>query len=273
MPAYGQSDAPSQESAGLQKNDSSPQYSRAIEDNSFLIEEAYNQEEGVIQHISNAVYFKSPQEDLIYSFTQEWPAFGQQHQLSYTIPYQSFSSGATRGFGDILVNYRYQLLGKEDWAAFSPRISLIIPSGNVSTGLGNGSVGTQINLPLSKRISEAFVLHFNAGMTRLPNCKSVNAAGTELRSTLTSFNAGGSVIWLSSAKLNFMLEIVSNMSEYFAQDGDVEGSTETTVCPGLRYAIDIGTLQVVPGAGVPLIATSDQIRGGVLLYLSFEHSL
>ena len=71
-----------------------------IEDNSFLLEEAYNQEAGVIQHISTFQY------DLMrswnYSFTQEWPVPNQKHQLSFTIPVrQSFSVG----IGDILLNY------------------------------------------------------------------------------------------------------------------------------------------------------------------------
>src|SRR3970040_1411458 len=51
-----------------------------IEDNSYLIEEAYNQEEGVVQHISNGLYFRKPQRDFVYSFTQEWPLFVLEHQ-------------------------------------------------------------------------------------------------------------------------------------------------------------------------------------------------
>jgi hypothetical protein len=43
-----------------------------IEDNSFLVEEAYNQEFGVVQHIQNFQrYWNS--KDWIYTFTQEWP--------------------------------------------------------------------------------------------------------------------------------------------------------------------------------------------------------
>jgi len=42
-----------------------------IEDNSFLIEEAYNQDPGVIQHISSFQYMKD--HTWIYTFTDEWP--------------------------------------------------------------------------------------------------------------------------------------------------------------------------------------------------------
>src|SRR6266581_556449 len=61
-----------------------------IMDNSFLIEEAYNQEPGIVQHIFNTVYsiddLSQPRQrrtDL--SFTQDWPAYGQAHQFSYTV--------------------------------------------------------------------------------------------------------------------------------------------------------------------------------------------
>ena len=100
------------------------EFSEAIEDNSYYIEEAYNQEERVVQHISNAVYFEQPSRSLLYSFTQEWPAWGQTHQLSYTIPYTPYAPASSTGFGDILLNYRYQVATQQDFAAFAPRLSL-----------------------------------------------------------------------------------------------------------------------------------------------------
>src|SRR5262245_16100843 len=63
-----------------------------IRDNSFFVEEAYNQEPGVVQHIFNGVStwdrVDGPDDQsLILTFTQEWPIFSQKHQFSYTIPY------------------------------------------------------------------------------------------------------------------------------------------------------------------------------------------
>ena len=53
-----------------------------IQDNSFLIEEAYNQEFGVVQHISTFIRLWNSG-DWVYSFTQEWPMPGDpRHQLS-----------------------------------------------------------------------------------------------------------------------------------------------------------------------------------------------
>src|ERR1700694_558365 len=85
-----------------------PLTSQAIQDNSFLLEEAYNQESGVVQHISS--FIRSSSGNWTYSFTQEWPLGGIRHQLSYTIPIQHAYPTGT-GLGDIALNYRYQLAG------------------------------------------------------------------------------------------------------------------------------------------------------------------
>ena len=40
------------------------------------------------------------------TFTQEWPAPSQTHQLSYTVAF--LNGDVDSGFGDTLINYRYQ---------------------------------------------------------------------------------------------------------------------------------------------------------------------
>src|SRR2546430_2035386 len=69
-----------------------------IMDNSFLVEEAYNQERGVVQHIATAFYNvnrRAGPDDEAWNltFTQEWPVFSQTHQFSYTVPYNFIRSG------------------------------------------------------------------------------------------------------------------------------------------------------------------------------------
>ena len=93
-----------------------------IQDNSFLVEEAYNQEAGVVQHISTFTLYQESK-DWIYTFTQEWPVGGITHQLSFTLPWQRFGASldGKQAFGDVALNYRYQLLGNGDAAiAMSP---------------------------------------------------------------------------------------------------------------------------------------------------------
>ena len=250
-------------------------FSKAIEDNSFLIEEAYNQEERIIQHISNAVYFQDPQHDVSYAFTQEWPIGGQRNQLSFTIPYAFLNSNSVNGVGDVMINYRYQFFTSNDWAAVAPRISIILPSGNVNKNLGLGTTGMQINLPASKRFSEFFVAHFNIGFTYLPAAqalRTINGFQTD-KHKLTWYNFGGSIIWLAEKKLNFMLEYLMNIASEIDEFGSVNGFTEKILSPGIRYAIDIGELQIVPGLAFPFSFSSRQAdtRVGMIFYLSFEH--
>ena len=81
------------EALGQSQSSSQP----GIQDNSFLVEEAYNQNSGVVQHINNFTrYWNS--KDWVYTFTQEWPVPGdERHQLSYTLPVQH--AGSFRGSG------------------------------------------------------------------------------------------------------------------------------------------------------------------------------
>lgn len=229
------------------------EFSKAIEDNSFYIEEAYNQEPGVIQHIfTNSFGSASGISDA--SFTEEWPVGGQMHQASITLPYSS--STISSGIGDILFNYRYQVTDANN-LAIAPRISIIVPTGDESKGLGNGVFGIQCNLPVSRRWSNDFVSHFNGGVTVLPNGPAAATGAAQ-----TTFFAGASGIFLLHENFNIMLETI------FSSGG---GSDEFIFSPGVRYAIDIGDLQIVPGLAFPFFMSSNKADHGFFLYLSFEH--
>jgi hypothetical protein len=78
---------------------SSPLTAVQIQDNGFLLEEAYNQEAGVVQHINT--FTRSSAGAWTYSFTQEWPLGGIAHQLSYTIRLQHADADGT-GLGTLL---------------------------------------------------------------------------------------------------------------------------------------------------------------------------
>ena len=171
-----------------------------IEDNSFLIEEAYNQDPGVIQHISAFQYMKD--NTWLYTFTDEWPVPGRKHQLSTTIPV--LNNGKT-GLGDIALNYRYQAIF-ENRFAFSPRFSLLLPSGNYKKGLGEGVPGYQLSLPFSYLLSREIVTHYNLGVTFTPDAK--NADGSKFDQTI--YNYGFSIILLLNKNFNFMFEVVGN---------------------------------------------------------------
>ncbi|MBF8296233.1 MAG: hypothetical protein HW389_2778 [Bacteroidetes bacterium] len=247
------------------------EYTRRIEDNSFFIEEAYNQEKGVVQHISNLQYSFTRQKHLLYTFTQEWPLGGMDHQLSYTAPISLYSSSHPGGVGDILINYRYQLVDNDGWAAVAPRLSVIFPTGSVKSELGAGTTGLQVNIPASKHLSQSFVAHLNAGFTYLPDIRDEWGSSGTTKHTLISYNVGASVIWLTAETFNLMLEYTTSFSADVFEDGTNERTTDAIISPGLRWAINLSSLQIVPGVAIPIMLGRGTAKTGVFLYLSFEH--
>jgi hypothetical protein len=244
----------------------SPLTSQAIQDNSFLLEEAYNQESGVVQHIN--AFTRSSNADWSYSFTQEWPLGGIRHQLSYTIPIESIEGFGT-GLGDLALNYRYQLAGNpEARAVAAPRLSLLLPTGDEKEGRGGGAVGFQVNLPVTLVFSKAIVTHWNAGATLTPSARSPLGG----RSTTHSYNFGASVVWLFRPSFNFLVETVLDDTRTFAADGRIVGETGWVLNPGIRWAFDLpGELQIVPGVAYTIGLGSGPDEDALFLYLSFEH--
>lgn len=250
-----------------------------IEDNSFLIEEAYNQEEGVVQHIFTAVYSRDRnQRGWAFNFTQEWPVFGQDHQFSYSIPsFHAREEGETvRGIGDIFLNYRYQLLEEGGRVpAFAPRFSLIVPTGNRNKGTGNGVVGYQWNLPLSKKFPPRLAFHANLGLTYLPGVRApLDVGGLSSRRSLVSPNLAASAIFAFTSRVHGMLEWVGTFEESINGNGSKRRDFISMISPGIRTAvIDEENLQTVVGLALPIGVTRAADNFGVLLYLSIEHKL
>jgi len=241
---------------------------KGIQDNSFFVEEAYNQEPGVVQHILNVpINFINGSREITPSFTQEWPVFSQTHQFSYTIPY-AFTE-ENNGMEDMRLNYRLQALTEDEWTpAFAPRLSLVLPTGDRDKGPGTGVVGYETNLPFSKIISDRWTLHFNAGMSVFPNARDHH---------LTNYNLGASAIYAVSRDFNLMLETVAGWNEDIA-DGElapeptVDRATTTLVSPGARYAFNLpNDAQLVVGLALPIGLTSDSPDWGMFFYCSFEH--
>ena len=213
-----------------------------ITDNSFLIEEAFNQEAGVFQNIftwtraRNGVWQAS--------FTQEWPAPGMAHQFSYTVPFSG--SPDVSGINDVLLNYRYQLASETpDHPAISPRLSLVLPTGRQLDGFGSDVTGLQFNVPASKQFGNLY-LHVNAGGTWLPGVDWMPLVGSSL-------------IWRVAPMWNLMIEAV-------AQPGQ-----SLTWSPGFRRGWNVHNGQVVVGAAVPITHDTDRpATGAFLTYFSYE---
>ena len=220
-----------------------------ILDNSFLVEEAFNQPVGIFQNIFNI--HRSEKGDWETTFTQEWPVVKQAHQFSYTLPYASLSGES--GVGDVLINYRWQaLLETAGRPAFSPRVSLILPSGDSSKGLGSGAPGWQVNLPFSKQFGDTY-LHWNAGFTHI--------------SELLSPHAAVSGIVRVRPMVNLMLESVIEWEEVgvgFARE------TTVTLSPGVRGGWNVDDTQTIIGLAVPVAFSDGLTDVGVFGYFSYE---
>jgi hypothetical protein len=237
-----------------------------IQDNSFLLEEAYNQESGVVQHIST--FERLDGGDWAYNFTQEWPLGGIRHQLSYTIPVENFEGFGT-GLGDVALNYRHQLAGNpEARTVAAARLSLLLPTGDEEEGRGAGAVGFQVNLPVTLVLSDKIVTHWNAGATATPSARS----GLGDKATTTNFNLGASVIWLLRPSLNLLVETLWLSEESAIGDGVTSREESGVLSPGIRLAFDVaGDLQIVPGIAYTIGLTPDEAEDALFLYLSFEH--
>lgn len=211
-----------------------------ILDNSFLVEEAFNQETGIVQTIFT--WTRGRDRTWGASFTQEWPVPGMAHQLSYTLPFAG--TGSASGVGDVMMNYRYQWReGGAGRPAISPRLSVILPTGSERDGLGAGTAGLQINLPVSQQFGNIYV-HANAGFTWQGDDR-------------TPFVAG-SGIWRVAPMLNLMLEAVVEFDDAF------------TVAPGLRHGFNLGPHQLVLGVAAPITRASGRSTASLFTYLSYE---
>lgn len=242
-----------------------PQSSQPIEDNSFLIEEAYNQEKGVIQYINT--FTRTNKGDFAYTFTNEFPVGGQRHQFSYVVQY--FRTNRRLGFGDTFLNYRYQLHGmkEEDKVSISPRASIILPTGNYRKAEGTGSVGYQFNFPVSVRHSKLIVTHWNAGMTYNPGAKDP----TGDKANVTGFNLGQSTVFLIKPKFNFLVETFWTRSATIIGPHLTTPSYSFLINPGIRWAYNFKNgLQIVPGIAAPLGVGPSYGQNSIFLYLSFE---
>jgi hypothetical protein len=236
-----------------------------LQDNSFLVEEAYNQEAGVVQHILNAAYDRDTHGWLL-TFTQEWPVLDETNQLSFTVPFGfAGQPGDSSGVGDVFLNYRYQALTETArLPAVAPRVSVILPTGHGRLG---GAAGVQVGLPVSKQLGEHFAAHLNLGATVIP------AANTDRGSARVLLGSGGaSLVWEPVDAINFLCEVVAIGGDD-VDDGREVRHVLAFANPGVRVGWDgPGGSQWVWGVGFPVGLTHDSPSLAAFLYFSIEHS-
>lgn len=243
---------------------SSVSFAEAIADNSFLVEEAYNQEPGVVQFIN--VFTKAEEgDDWNYTFINEIPVGDETHQFSYKIPYSNLEAADEQGVEDIKFNYRRQFFAS-DKIVTTGRLSATVASGDYKKGFGTGSMGYEAALITSVSISEKWVQHWNLGAGITPDAKM--ASGDKADNS--KYFWAVSNVYLLSDSLNFMLEFAGSEEEETTGADTASYGASVVMSPSLRYAFNVGEWQWVPGIAYPMGVTSNAGTNELLVYLSIE---
>ncbi len=249
-------------------------------DYSFLLEEAYNQERGEVQHTFKAVRNgDSRHHGWSFNFEQEWWLFTEDHQVAVSIPFSHLREEGEkqRGVGDILIEYRYQLLKEgPNIPAVAPQFSLILPTGNRDKGTGSGVVGYEWSIAASKKVASRLALHANLGLTYFPKVRVPLDDDQRLspKRSLVSYDVGASVVFALSSDIHMLLEWVGEFEEEINDKGKRERDFKAILSPGIRAAvINRDDLQTVVGVGIPIGVSGPADNYGVLLYFSVEHKL
>lgn len=237
----------------------------AIVDNSFLVEEAFNQEPGVFQNILTFVRQGGAWE---LAFTQEWPMGSVRDQFSYTVGLTGLAGAVS--FGDTLLTYRRQLLTEGPGRpALALRVSLILPTGRAGQGLGRGAVGAQLNLPVSKQAGD-FYWHANAGLTWLPGADADFGVVPHAESDLLGAHAAAGLAWRVHPMLHLLVEALAERDEAVVGPGCTESVSSFTISPGMRGGWNVGARQIIVGVALPTTLSRGAVSAGVFLYGSYE---
>jgi len=259
---------PEQESKA---DDEKEEFSEILADNSYLVENANNVGPGTLHTLNSCTVSRAPGRDTACGLTQEMSVGGGKHMFSYSASYSFLDSNRVKGIGDLAFTYRHQLTGEEAWAVVSPRFTVFVPTGNVDKGLGAGSPGFQFNLPVTKRVSESFVVNLNAGATVFPKVKGVDGEGRNIKRSLSSYNLGASVVWIAHKNFNPLIEYVENFGSEIGDTGKVVRFNEHIVSPGVGLAWKFGDFKISPGIAVPVSFSRGEVRSGILFYIGFEN--
>ena len=266
--------------SGVPARAAEPRPIDGFSDHSFLLEEAYNQERGEVQHTFNAVYTNDfRRRGWSFNFEQEWWLFTEDHQVAFSIPFSHLREEGEkqRGVGDILIEYRYQFAEEgPNIPAVAPKFGLVLPTGDRDKGTGNGVVGYGWGIAASKKVASRLALHANLGLTYLPKVRVPLDDDPRLspKRSLVSYDVGASVVFALSSNIHMLLEWVGEFEEDINDKGKKERAFKAILSPGIRAAvINKDGLQTVVGIGIPIGVNGPADNYGVFLYFSVEHKL
>jgi hypothetical protein len=242
---------------------------RFLQSNGLLVETAYHQEAGEVQHAVSVS--RSSKDGWASVVSQEWPVFGEKHQVTFSLPAEVFLKrpDGIRGVGDLTLEYSYFLVGdNKSKITVSPGVGFSIPTGSVAKGLGAGGAGVSVKLPISVMLSKRFASNSNVELGYVSRAK--NAEGDRFR--LWNYEVGQSFVWFVRPKFNVLVEAIWDRSKAANRDSFREIENEIFVSPGVRWAhVFHNGLSIIPGVATPLGLGPSRGDHRIFFYLAIEH--
>ena len=187
-----------------------------ILDNSFLVEEAFNQEAGIFQNIFGLVAHAAA------TGASRSRRSGRSPSQTAPVVVHAAALGARRrrrGVGDVMINYRYQATVEGPGRPGVFTACLADPSDRDEQRARSMSVGLQFNLPFSKQTRRLSTSTGTPGSTWLPRASSSD--GVTLQTSTSPFLAG-SAIYRLRPMFNLMLETVLIFEDSCRRAGGTE---------------------------------------------------
>lgn len=243
---------------------------RLLQSNGLLVETAYHQESGELQHTFSMS--RTNRRSWSSVFTEEIPLGSDKHQLSFSLPAQLVKndSESFRGVGDAKFEYSYFLYGNNSSkVTFAPGFGVSVPTGSVRKELGAGAPGVSAKLPVSVMLGKQFASNSTFEMSYTRRAK--NDEGE--RANLVGYEFGQSFVWFAKPKLNFLVEAVWERSPEIIGDDRRKYEQELYLNPGVRWAHTFKNgLMIIPSVGVPIGIGASRGERGIFLSVAFEHS-
>jgi Putative MetA-pathway of phenol degradation len=253
------------------KRDLSGQKYRLLQSNGLLVETAYHQEAGELQH--TFAMSRTNRRNWASVFTEEIPLGSGKHQLSFSLPAQLVRNDAEsfRGIGDAKFEYSYFLYGNNSSkVTFAPGFGVSLPTGNYRKELGAGASGVSAKLPVSVMLGKRFAANSTFEMSYTRRAK--NAEGE--KANLVGYEFGQSFVWFAKPKLNLLVEAVWERSPEVIGDNLKKYERELYVSPGVRWAHTFKNgLMIIPSIGVPIGVGASRGTHGIFFSIGFEHSI
>ncbi len=242
---------------------------RFLQSNGLLVETAYHQEKGEVQHTFS--FSRSSKDGWASVVSQEWPVFSEKHQVSFSLPADLLMKrqNGNRGVGDLSLEYSYFLIGNnKSRVTVSPGFGFSLPTGSVARGFGAGGPGTSVKLPISVMLTRRFASNSTVELGRVSSAN--NAEGDRFH--LWKYEVGQSLVWFARPKFNALLETVWEKSRATNRNGFKEMESELFISPGVRWAhVFHNGLSIIPGVAVPIGVGASRGNNRIFFSLALEH--